>query len=78
MKFIKLSDSRTKLPVYINADSINAVYTDADLNCTVVDVQSSTLFVTESDRTVLNALYQANYDKGFLFHAPDADERDGE
>ena len=76
MKYIELHGKQTGLPVYINADSVNAIYTDNDINCTVVDVQSSALFVDESARTVLNTLYQANYEKGFLFHA--AEDKEGE
>ena len=76
MKFVQLNDAHTGLPVYINAESVNAVYTDADLRCTAVDVQSGVLFVKEHASTVLNTLYLANYDKGFLFHA--TEDKDGE
>ena len=76
MKYIELNGFQTGLPVYINAEMVNAIYTDKDLKCTVVDTQSSALFVKESARAVLNTLYQANYEKGFLFHV--AEEKDGD
>ena len=76
MKYIELKDSQTGQPVYVNAEMVNAVYTDTDLRCTAVDVQSSVVFVKEHARTVLNTLYQANYEKGFLFHA--VENEDGE
>lgn len=70
MKYIELTDV-TGQAVYVNADMVNAVYHDTDLHCTAVDIQSGVMFVKESARTVLNTLYQANYEKGFLFHAPE-------
>ena len=70
MKYIELSDSQTGQPVYINVDAVNAIYTDVDMRCTAVDVQSGVLFVNEDARTILNTLYEANYDQGFLFKAP--------
>ena len=76
MKFIELTDSMTGKAMYVNAEMVNAVYTDADKCCTAVDVQSNVLFVKEKARTVLNTLYQANYEKGFLFHTPE--EKDGD
>lgn len=76
MKYIELKDSQTGQPVYVNAEMVNAVYTDTDLRCTAVDVQSSVMFVKEHARAVLNTLYQANYEKGFLFHV--AEDRDGD
>ena len=76
MKYIELKDSQTGLPVYVNAESVNAVYNDTDMRCTAVDVSSGVLFVKENARNVMNTLYQANFEKGFLFHAAEEKEED--
>ena len=76
MKYIELTDAKNGKPIYINVENVNAVFTDDEMKCTAVDMAASVLFVNEQARTILNTLYQANYDKGFLFHTPE--EKDGE
>ena len=65
----------TGLPMYVNTDCINAVYTDADLRCSAVDTSGTVLFVKEHSREIMNTLYQANYEQGFLFKVPE--KKDG-
>lgn len=61
MKFIELTDSETKTPIYVNIESICAIYTYVDGDITIRLKSGESFWVLEEPKKILELIEKILY-----------------